>query len=247
MQQDNLINPQSVNEVIQTLFGSYEKFVMNMIERQRELVEEKLQLTQRLKEIEKEEGFIKSVLTGTPKKKNQEHYSTHSDQGIKNKLLKVQKEEELIKKTLNGFHGKKINGSFFDADNNSFVSTKPKKSDMPEQSSFQAIGELLAFKQEDYNKQAGESIINQDKLYTKPSFQPENSLLAIPDKSYRNEVISTLKNEYLSESLDLQTIDNKELHKARKNGIPTHDFVTDLAKKLNLKKIQQKQGMRFNL
>lgn len=249
MQQDNLINPQSVNEVIQTLFGSYEKFVMGLIERRKELEDEKLRLTTRLKEIEKEEGLIKSVLTGSPLKKGSNSQLANSEKSpdlIKEKLCRLQKEEELIKKVLIGFHGKKINGQFFNAENNSLENSKPQKSEMGgHTSSFQAIGHLLAFKKEEYNKEAGNEIINDENLFSAPVFKPENSIEPNPQAEYKNQIFSLLKQEYLLSNDDLQNIDKKKVNEAFSTGITPRDFVNNIAQEIKLEKVQNKQGMRI--
>ena len=249
MQQDNLINPQSVNEVIQTLFGSYERFVMDLIKRRKELDDEKDRLTKRLKEIEKEEGLIKSVLTGAPLKKVPDSKLSNSEKSqdlIKDKLYRLQKEEELIKKVLIGFHGKKINGQFFNAENNSLEKAKPQKSEMGGQaSSFQAIGNLLAFKKEEYNKEAGKEIINNEKLFSAPVFKPENSIEVTPQAQYSNQVFSLLKQEYLLSNEDLQNIDKKKVNESFNSGVSARDFVDNIAQEIKLEKVQNKQEIRI--
>lgn len=247
MQQDNLINPQSVNEVIQTLFGSYEKFVLNMINRRKELEDEKVRLTERLKEIEKEEGFIKSVLTGAANKKKTQGVSPENkQQSIKDKINTVQKEEDLIKKVLIGFHGNKINGKFFNAKSNSLDSQKPQKLNVGNQaSSFKAIADFLSFKKDEFNKGAGQELIKENNLYSEPAYRAENSLLGDPQTNYKNKVVSILKNEYLPSYVDLQALDNKELLKANKGGKSPQEFVDSFANKINLEKVQQKNVMRL--
>ena len=59
--QDNLINSQPVDKVIHSLFGTYEKFIISLIQRRQELEKQRSHLSKNLKE--NEHSLIKQVLS----------------------------------------------------------------------------------------------------------------------------------------------------------------------------------------
>lgn len=249
--QDNLINQQTVDKVINSAFGSYEKFILSLIARKKELEKEKQRLLKRLKEIEKEESLIKNVLTGFQKPK--EHVPSESQEkiGISDKLTKLEEEKVLLDRALRSFHGKKINGQYYDASNNSLSELKPTKLNSTEGNASKAIADLLIYKKNDYNLLAGKELINNSNLYSQASLKPSVSLQENPLQTYQNEVLQGIQKAYvpssslqeLKASLPVDKFDRK-VTSAFKGKVEVEDFVISFAKEVGLKKVQVKQGLR---
>ena len=242
--EDNLVNPQSINEVIQTFYGSYELFVTNMIQRRKELEIEKAGLMKRLKEIDKEESLIKNVLSGSRSLKTDLQPGSgqaSSSTGISNRLNEINKEDELIKKVLSGFHGNKIGGKYFNAESFSLVSEKPQKlAGRNADSSSQDIAEYFLYKKDEINRSHGKQLISQEKLFSAPSFKSEDALSLNPLDSYRQEISARLKNDYLNEDFKPQQLNEALIREKFNKGISADDFVGELAKDLNLKAVNKK-------
>ena len=245
--QDNLVNPQSINDVIQTVYGSYEQFVTNMIQRRKELEIEKTELLKRLKEIEKEESLIKSILTGKRSENKLTEPSTlqgPNSTGLLNRLEQINKEDELIKKALTGFHGNRIAGQYFDAESFSLVQDKPQKlQNLKSDSSSQDIADYLILKKDEINHKSGKVLIDEKKLFSSHKFESENSLSPSPLTSYKQQICNLLKSDYLNEDFKTQEL-NEEIVKEKFNkGISAKSFVSELAKELKLKPVK-KNGVK---
>jgi hypothetical protein len=68
-------------------------------------------------------------------------------------LNRLKREEEIIKEVLTGVHGKKINGLYYDPENNELVNKKPKVQTNPDKrGAINALGELLSLNKGIYNE-----------------------------------------------------------------------------------------------
>lgn len=289
--QDNLINPQAVDQIIQSMFGSYEKFVLSLIERRKALEQEKRELLQKLERIRKEETLIKKTLTGFHGTKiGRQYYNSktnslvdkkpflfssraktsvsselkdaitgNAEVGRQKSLLEkrlsyLEEEESLLDKTEKAFHAKKLGSQYFDSDTRALVNKKPAYlSDKDDKTlPLGAIGELLAFKKDEYNQMAGKKLISEDLLYSKPQQRERISLQLSPAKIYQEEAVSLLQKDYLPDvstselekSLISVHFDDKT-NDAFKQGVSTEDFVASIAKEAGLQKISNSQGFKF--
>jgi|SaaInlStandDraft_1057018.scaffolds.fasta_scaffold37765_2 hypothetical protein len=102
IREDQVIDPNQIHKSIKTVFGTYEKFIVQLHKRKQENYKEQLKVIDDLK-------------------KNKEERIT-----LENKLAKLQREDSLMRKILSDFHGKKVDGKYLDASNNTLVDSRPK-------------------------------------------------------------------------------------------------------------------------
>lgn len=290
--QDNLINPQAVDQVVHSLFGSYEKFVLSLIERRKELEAEKQKLTDKLDRIKKEETLIKKTLTGyNGTKIGNQYYNARSNSLVDKKPLTftrnpkpqrsaslkqcmtenvetcrqknlfsdrlsyVNEEQALVDNLLRAFHGKRIDTQFYDSQQNTLGSIKP--DNIPgfgsKASPMDAIGELLSFKQGDYNQLAGKELISDKLLYSKPEVNSQISLQEHPLKAYQNEILEILHSDYLpdmtKEKIQTDVINQDIFSEKTTEGFKTNlspmSIVTSIAKETQLTKVPKSKGIRL--
>lgn len=289
--QDNLINPQAVDKIIQSMFGSYEKFVLSLIERRKALEQEKREILQKLERIKKEETLIQKTLTGFHGTKiGRQYYNSKTNSLVEKKPFSISvnrqipikselkdtmaegtevkrqkslleerlsflnKEEALLKNAEKSFHGKKLGAQYFDSQNSNLVDQKPSQTSEADSANvpMAAIGELLSFKKDEYNQQAGKNLISDEVLYSPESVQKKISLQPSPAKVYQEEAITMLQKNYmpdvsieeLEKSLSSVNFDEKTLA-AFKKGTFTEDFVSSIAQEAGLQKISNNQGFKF--
>jgi hypothetical protein len=207
--QESLINPQAVDAAVLAIFGSYEKFILNLIQRRKELEVEKLKLTDGLNRIKREEGMVKKVLTG--------------------------------------FHGKKINGLYYDSDKNELVNHKPKAQANPDKrGAINALGELLSFNKGVYNEK--EEVVNHKLFHSKLKAPGSHSIQNRAAADYKHEVLSFIEDNYLPDfnksELNAQLIDNQKIKNSFDNGLSSRQFAESLAKDFKLKSIH-KQSIKI--
>lgn len=289
--QDNLINSQEVDKIINTLFGTYEKFVLSLIERRKELEEEKNKLQQRLEKIRKEETLVKNTLTGfhgskigsqyynaktnalvdkkpltfslrkspqnSPAFKNaraQEAELSLEKSNVANRISYISEEQALIENVLKAFHGKVFDGKYYDGFSHDLTSHKPEK--VPglglKAAPLASIGELLSFKQSEYNTMAGKTLISDERLYSPSQKNDWISLQPTPLKSYQNEALSLLQKEYLphlsieeiQKEVSFKDFDDKTIT-AFKEGTAIGSFVKAIAEEYKLEKAENSKGMKY--
>ena len=310
--QDNLINPQAVNEVINTVFGSYEKFVLCLIERRKELEKEKHQLLERLEKINKEQTLIKNTLTGFHGTKiGSQYYNANKNELVDKKPLrlslsktqkvnaskpvrfslfkkqkndsltlksamtkskdlplrqkeltsrqtKVDNEIALIENILKAFHGRKIEGQYYNSADNSLNSEKPLA--LPSIGSkalpMDSIGKLFSFKKDEYNQITGTEIINESRLYSKQEMTANSSLSLGSLENYRSEILDALHKDYLH--TEFATVDdvrnmavdelnfNAKTAQAHSEGVSADSFTTHLVKEAALEKVEPLKGVKVS-
>lgn len=206
--QETIIEPHTINNVIQEAFGSYEKFVMSLIDKRAELENEKLKLTDRLKKVSREQNLIKDVLIG--------------------------------------FHGKKINGQYYDAISNKLNDKKPQPlpNQLIDKTPMEAVNDLLQNKREEINQKAGKELVK----VRAPIPTPETkiSLQSKVRSDYTNDIVASLKENYLtnfSEKEILEVINHNDINKSFLQGKSVNEFTKKFAHSFGLAPKVQKQKM----
>ena len=210
--QEAIIDPKTVDTFVQTVFGSYEKFILSLIKRRQELAEEKRQLTQ--------------------------------------KLVKITKEENLIKDILTGYHGKKIDGQYYDATTNSFSENKPKSlpAHSPKTSVLDSLSQYYEMNKSQYGELVEAELKKNSLADTKTQVVDKLTLQNKADNAYQQHVVQLIKKDYLPESNDkdiIASIDKDSMLQAFENGFSPKQFAMKFARKNNLQKTSASNSMKL--
>ena len=210
--QEAIIDPKTVDTFVQTVFGSYEKFILSLIKRRQELAEEKRQLTQ--------------------------------------KLAKVTKEENLIKDILTGYHGKKIDGQYYDSIANTLSETKPKSltAHSPDTSILDSLGQYYQMNKNQYGELVDAELKKNALTGTKTQVMDKLTLQNKADMVYQQHVVQLIKKDYLPDSNDkdiIASIDKDSMQQAFENGYSPKQFAMKFARKNNLQKTSASNSMKL--
>ena len=210
--QEAIIDPKTVDTFVQTVFGSYEKFILSLIKRRQELAEEKRQLTQKLTRITKEENLIKDILTG--------------------------------------YHGKKIDGQYYDSTTNSFSENKPQKLPVhnPNSSVLDSLGQYYEMNKSQYGELVEKELQKSSQVDTKTQVIDKVTLQNKADQNYQQHVVQLIKKDYLPESNDndiIASIDKEAMQQVSDNGFSPKLFAMKFAKKNNLQKTSPSLSLKL--
>lgn len=210
--QEAIIDPKTVDTFVQTIFGSYEKFILSLIKRRQVLAEEKRQLTQKLAKITKEENLIKDILTG--------------------------------------YHGKKIDGQYYDSTTNSFSETKPKSlpAQSPKPSILDSLSQYYEMNKGQYGELVEAELKKNSQAETKTQVVDKLTLQNKADKVYEQHVVQLIKKDYLPESNDkdiIASIDKHSMQQAFDNGFSPKQFAMKFARKNNLQKTSPTNSIKL--
>ena len=210
--QEAIIDPKTVDTFIQTIFGSYEKFVLNLIKRRQELADQKQKLSKQLERISKEENLIKDILTG--------------------------------------YHGKKVDGLYYDYSSNSLTENKPKN--LPEQNSKESmldlLGQYYALNKEQYGKTVEEELRKSSPSEADTQIFNAVKLRTSVKSDYQENVIDSIQQDYLpfSSKKDINaSIDQDSMNKAFDKGLSPQQFAMSYAQQNNLVKTSSTQTVKM--
>ena len=256
--QDNLINPQTVDNVIRTVFGSYEKFILSLIQRRKEIAKERELLEAKLAKLNKEDNLIKKVLTGYPSPKTDkpslEDDLVQQTEDVKAQIKELDKEDKLMEEVLKDFHQMKVGEQYYDAESQSLSDSKPQhaREKTSEQESMKNIADLMLLKKDEYNQEAGKKVIDEttfisDALKEKSQISLHDS----PIKAYENKIIEQIKTDYLPSSSSDQVREilrshqfDSKIERAFKDNIESKFFVKAFAQEAKLDQIRLGRGVR---
>lgn len=211
--QEAIIDAKTVDTFVQTVFGSYEKFVLSLIKRRQELTEQKQKLAKQLHRISKEESLIKDILTG--------------------------------------YHGKKVDGLYYDYTSNSLAEAKPKN--IPEQNSKEPMLDLLSqyyeLNKDQYGKVVEAELRKQSPSESETQIFDAVSLRSTIKSDYQENVVQLIQQDYLPNSSSndiIASIDQNSMDKAFDQGVSPMQFALNFAKENNLEKTVSTQSVRMS-
>jgi hypothetical protein len=232
---DQVVDPNQVHKVIQTLFKSYEEFIKKLHKRKMDLMKERFEIEQKLK-LNAEEKIR-----------------------LEQRLAKIKAEESAIDKMLSMFHGKKVDGKYLDANTNTFVDKKPQdeainggKDLSPQEKTNEIYGFLESKKGEEFYEA---EIINEIKVDRKNTQSIDSGINISSDEKMVNEISDSFldwekkaKDQSQSNDSQLPSVNDweKSLSEEQRNFMTlpgNSEKVTEECKK----KKSQEQSESFNL
>lgn len=285
--QDNLINQETLNTIIQTLFGSYEKFAMSLIEKRRQNEQEKRNLQSKLEKAKiDKEANDKALESFHGRRIGRKYYSSHTNTLVDRKPLTfssfqqekpsgslksyLEKDTELnriknlyseridylleekvvMDNVLGHYHGKKIDGEYYDSVTNSLCGEKPERFiDDTAGDQINDFAEYLSLKKEELNRLAGRELIVEEELFSASESTGEN-LQEISFRSYKDQVFHLIQRDYIPaeskgkvKSVFNENSFKNKLRSAFDEGLSADSFVDKLAAESLWKKVVRKGGL----
>ena len=210
--QEAIIDPKTVDTFVQTVFGSYEKFILSLIKRRQELAEQKQKLSKQLDRISKEENLIKDILTG--------------------------------------YHGKKVDGQYYDYTSNSLAETKPKNlpNQKPKESMLDLLGQYYELNKAQYGNVVEEELRKMSPSEAETQVFDAVSLRTAVQNDYQENAVQLIQKDYLPHSSNKDiaaSIDQESMNKSFDQGLSPQQFVSNYAQKHNLVKTATTQTVKM--